>query len=365
VTTEPPPPVELSPAAVAEAKALTGRHGIGVLGYGKVARRWQVPSYQAAGLDVVAVCDTDSAARDIASAAVPDARVYATLNELFADDAVTVVDLATRPTGRLDLIREIVTAGKHVLAQKPLAAGVQGIADLAELADRSGVRVAVNQNGRFAPAWRETGWLLQTGRIGTVRAITHTFDTALSWVPDPVVQGTDQFLLFDYSNHWIDVSRHWFGADPVVVVQAMTYDAGPDANGVLQQTGWISLETASGANALIRAAAAGRSHAGHRFIVQGELGTIRGDVDTIEDEYVEVDTGSGRDGGAGRERMPIEGGWFPDGFLGSMVALLQAVEVGRQPDHSLADNVYTVAIVAAACESARRGGARVETVHPD
>lgn len=344
----------ISDPAMAEAKALTGRHKIGVLGYGSVARRWQVPSYQAAGLDVVAICDVDPAAREAAAGV----RVYASVDELLADDEVTVVDLATRPTGRLELISQIVAAGKHVLAQKPLTSAVDRIAEVVAEADAAGVLVAVNQNGRFAPAWRETTRLLRDGRIGAVRAITHVYDTALRWWPDVELQGTDQFLLFDYSNHWIDISRHWFGEDPVTAVQAMTYDAPLDAEGALQQTGWISLETRSGANALIRTAASGRSHGGHAFVVQGELGTIRGDVDAVVDEYVELDTGTGRDNGAGRQRLPIEGGWFPDAFLGSMVGLLQAIDSGRQPVHSLADNLHTVAAVAAACTSARNAGAR-------
>ena len=45
---------------------------------------------------------------------------------------------------------------------------------------------------------------------------------------------------------------------------------------------------------MIRGAAAGITHAGHRFVVQGDRGTIRGDVDSLDGEYLYVDDGNER-----------------------------------------------------------------------
>ena len=51
-------------------------------------------------------------------------RVFASLDELLADPAIDIVDIATGPEVRLELIARAVEAGKHVLAQKPLALDV-------------------------------------------------------------------------------------------------------------------------------------------------------------------------------------------------------------------------------------------------
>jgi predicted dehydrogenase len=354
MTTSPSAPVvTLSAAALAEARSLRDRPGIGVLGYGSVARRWQVPSYVAAGLNVVAICDRDPAALEAAHQAYPWARLYDSAGELLSDSDVAVVDLATRPPGRLALIEQAVAARRHVLAQKPLCSDPADVDRLLAVVRGSGSTVAVNQNGRFAPAWRTATGMLRKGRLGGIRAMTHVYDTNLRWLPDPQRQGTSQFLLFDYSNHWLDICRYWLEPDRVVAVQAMAYEMAVGGDGLVQQSMWASLEAASGANIVIRGAAAGITHAGHHFFVQGDHGTIRGDVDSIDGEYLEFDEGKGS------VREPLHGSWFPDGFLGSMVQLLRSIEVNQPPGHSLADNRRTVALVAAVCQSAREGGARV------
>ncbi len=327
--------------------------GIGVVGYGRVARRWHIPSYRRGGLDVVAICDSNEAALGQAEADWPGIRLHSSYGDLLSDPAVTVVDLATGPVNRIDLIDAAIAARRHVLAQKPLASRLDGLAELVQRAAAARVQVAVNQNGRFAPAWREATRLLREGAVGRLLAITHLYDTCVRWKPDPERHGTHQFLLFDYSNHWIDISAFWLDPDEVVAVQAMAYDSVHHNDGELQQTMWISMESAAGVSILIRGAAAGISHTGHQFIIQGDTGTLRGQVDSSTGETLEWDDGNGRC------PVHLDGEWFGDGFLGSMVELLDAVRAGRQPLHSLADNLRTVALVTAVCASARADGARI------
>jgi predicted dehydrogenase len=309
--------------------------------------------YRQAGMAVQAICDTDEASLRQAAADWPDIRRYASLDQVLSDPAVRVVDLATGPEGRPELIRRAIEAGRHVLAQKPVAQTPAGLADLVTMAKAAKVVVAVNQNGRFAPAWRRASDLLQAGAIGPVRTVTHVYDTNLRWLPDLRRHGTSHFLLFDYSNHWIDISAYWLRPDRIVAVQAMDYDSVLHPDGDLQQSMWISMESASGASVLIRGAAAGRSHVGHDFIVQGTAGTLRGRVDSVAGELLELDDGQGR------KAVPLKGEWFGDGFTGSMTELLDAIRVGRQPIHNLADNLSTVELVAAVCTSSEAGGSRV------
>ena len=85
------------------------------------------------------------------------------LDELLAQPEVDIVDIATGPEVRLELIARAVEAGKHVLAQKPLALDVEA----ARRSRRGGraprVKIAVNQNGRWSPPWR-IATLLLSGR---------------------------------------------------------------------------------------------------------------------------------------------------------------------------------------------------------
>ena len=56
-----------------------------------------------------------------------------------------------------------------------------------------------------------------------------------------------------------------------------------------------------------------------------------------------------------RVRFPIEGAWFPEAFGGSMGELMAALNDGREPLTSSADNLNTIRIAAAGVRSADEG----------
>ena len=51
----------------------------------------------------------------------------------------------------------------------------------------------------------------------------------------------------------------------------------------------------------------------------------------------------------------LEGGWFPDGFHGSMGELLCAIEEGREPLNNARENLHSLAFCFAAIASATEG----------
>ena len=144
------------------------RSGVAVLGAGTIAQSAHLPAYAQHGVGVTGVWSRNPAR----TAGLRDrfpfvGRVYASADELLADPEVRFVDLATGPEGRLAWLERIIDAGKHVLAQKPLVATAEDLAALPAVlarADAAGVRVAVNQNGRWAPPWRLTTLLLRAAR---------------------------------------------------------------------------------------------------------------------------------------------------------------------------------------------------------
>ena len=60
-------------------------------------------------------------------------------------------------------------------------------------------------------------------------------------------------------------------------------------------------------------------------------------------------------------KVPIEGSWFPEAFIGSMAQVMRAKE-GSEPDMptSVEDVIKTMACVEAAYESSRLGGVKPE-----
>jgi predicted dehydrogenase len=333
------------------------RFGIGFIGCGSVVRKWQLPHYRANGLRIVGLWDRDKTAIESVLQQHTELHAYESLDALLDDPAIAVVDIATTVTGRADLIRKALVAGKHVLAQKPLCCDTKELNSIREaVAAAPDVRLAVNFNGRWAPPWRVATALVHAGAIGDVVAITHLHDFSMNWLPDIERHGSPLFLLFDYMIHWVDISLTWSGARHSLRVSAdvATRRVGGDV-GLVSQVGWLNFTSDDGLSVTIRSVAAARRYTGHPFLVHGTTGTLRGAVDApVGGDYVEIDNGSLV------ERPTLEGNWFPDGFVGSMGELLLAVEEEREPEHGFRSGARTQTVILAACRSAEAGGLPVE-----
>jgi predicted dehydrogenase len=273
---------------------------------------------------------------------------------LLADDEVEIVDIATRPDIRPQLIRQAIGAGKHVLAQKPLALDVGAARDVTEEAERRGVNVAVNQNGRWAPPWRIATLLIDQGAVGEVQAVTHLHDRYLPPLVGTHFDELEHFVIYDFSVHWIDISRCWLDGRTVEAVRARDYrtpNQPPEAKS--PWGAWVEIQYADGASALIRSVGDARtSRPSCPFWVHGTEGTIRGSV-LLDSDFVELE----RDGVT--SRYALEGAWLPDGFAGTLGELICAIAEEREPFNSARHNLLSLAMTLAACKSAEEGGRAV------
>ncbi|WP_208720227.1 Gfo/Idh/MocA family protein [Amycolatopsis circi] len=148
---------------------------LGVLGCARVARRRFLPALAAAsGLELTAVASRDPA-RAAEFAAEFGGEAVAGYRNLLDRDDVDAVYLPL-PTGlHFDWARQALTAGKHVLAEKPLTAGLGETEELVELARRTGLLLRENLmflHHRQHTAVRE---LVASGEIGDLRSISAVF----------------------------------------------------------------------------------------------------------------------------------------------------------------------------------------------
>jgi predicted dehydrogenase len=287
-------------------------------------------------------------------------RVYGSAEELLADPEVRYVDLATGPAGRLRWIEAAIDAGKHVLAQKPLTLSVEDLARLPAVLDRAraaGVRVAVNHNGRWAPAWRAATLLVRQGAIGEVVGVTHIHDKALPPLAGTPFDDVPHMLLTDYLLHWVDITRTWLhdggreARGTVTSVQAR--DSRVPGQPAEARNPWsadLSLATAGGATATLRIVGnVVATRPGVPFWIHGTTGTLRGSV-LLQSDRLELDSGSET------REVGLSGGWFVDAFAATLGELMSAVEEDREPEHGAADAAQSVALVLAARASADLGG---------
>jgi predicted dehydrogenase len=283
--------------------------------------------------------------------------VHDSVDALLADPRVGVVDIATGPAGRLDLMEAAVAAGKHVLAQKPLSvdgAELPRVRRLLDAARERGIRIAVNQNARWAPAWRVATLLVWDGAVGDVVGVTHLHDKPLPPLAGTPFDDVPHMLIADYLVHWIDITRCWLEGSRVVSVSAQDsrVPAQPDSARNPWHAG-IQFSTSTGASASLRIVGDARTTTGGcPFWIHGTEGTIRGSV-LLGSDFVELDRGGQR------ERLALEGQWFTDGFAGAMGELLSAIAEDREPENSADHVLATVRLGLAAAESAEAEGVPV------
>ncbi|MEJ7629226.1 MAG: Gfo/Idh/MocA family oxidoreductase [Nocardioidaceae bacterium] len=341
------------------------RSGVAILGCGTIAQSAHLPAYLEHGVGVTGVWSRSPGTTASVRERFPlVGRVYGSAAELLADDEVRFVDIATGPDHRLRWIEAAVSAGKHVLAQKPLvlaAEELERLPDLLARADDAGVRVAVNHNGRWAPPWRAASLLLRRGAIGEVVGVTHLHDKALPPLVGTPFDDLPHMLLTDYLLHWVDISRCWLiegsagGRGVVTSVQATDSRVpGQPADSRNPWSATVALTAASGATANLRiVGSVVTAEPACPFWIHGTTGTLRGSV-LLDSDRLQLD-----DGRELRD-VALRGAWFVDGFAATMGELMCAVAEGRQPENSAADAAASVALVLAARQSAQEGGSPVD-----
>ena len=141
----------LTCAAAAIQSVLMAR--IGIIGTGWGARV-QAPSFREAGLEVVSIAgyrpaNTKKIASELSLKPFDDWR------ELIADASIDLISIVTPPSEHLEMATAALSAGKHVLCEKPTARNVAEAEQLVEVGRRAPDRIAlIDHELRFLPSFR-------------------------------------------------------------------------------------------------------------------------------------------------------------------------------------------------------------------
>jgi len=325
------------------------RPAIALIGCGGITK-WHLTAYKNAGYRVLMLCDVDrQRAKQRCDEFYPDAIATDDVRQVLARDDVEVVDITTHPPERPPLIEAALRARKHVLSQKPFVLDLDVGARLADLADQMGVRLAVNQNARWAPHFSYIREAARAGLLGDIDAIHCDVHWDHSWVQGTTFEAIRHLILYDFAIHWFDfVATVMRDAQPRRVYASMARSATQAiAPPLLAQT---MIEYESTQVSLIYDGFT-RFDRLDRTLVVGSLGAIRSSGTTTEEQRVELTTAEGI------ARPRLTGSWFPDGFHGTMAELLCAIAENREPSHSARNNLGSLALCFAAVTSAERGEA--------
>ena len=192
------------------------QHGlrIGVLGTGW-GTRISVPALRAEGWHVAALWsrNAERAAAQAAELGIPFATHDASALIHRPDiDAVTIV--TPTPTHR-DLCLEALAAGKHVLAEKPMAMNAGEAEEMAAAAESAGVTAMINFEFRFTPQRLHVQRLVADGYLGSLRhGMVELYwapplaERELNWRSQAAMGGG---VLNEHGSHYIDALHQWLG----------------------------------------------------------------------------------------------------------------------------------------------------------
>lgn len=327
------------------------RPKIALIGCGGISE-YHLRAYRAMELDVVALCDRELARAEKRRAEFfPDANVCDDYRELVGRRDIAVVDVALHPAERIEVIEACLRARKHVLSQKPFVLDLDVGERLVELAAAQGVRLAVNQNGRWAPHFSYLAAAIHGGIIGDVASVDCTLQWDHTWTAGTAFEAVHHLVLFDFGIHWFDiVARFLRGRTPRRVwasVERATFQAMRPP-----MLAHVAIDY-DGAQARLNFNGHVKPGQEDRTVVCGNRGTLRSFGPSLSDQAVFLHTAEGE------AQVPLKGTWFANGFQGAMGELLCAIEENREPTHSARNNLETLSLCFAALASADTGQPQV------
>jgi predicted dehydrogenase len=324
----------------------TYRPRIGVIGAGGIVSA-HLDAYRTAGWEVAAICNrTRSKAEAKAAEFAPAARVTDHWQDILNDPRIDVVDITPHPADRLPIIEAALRAGKHVLSQKPFVLDLAEGRRLVTLARANGVKLAVNQNGRWAPHLAYMREAVHAGLIGDVISAHISIHWNHGWIAGTPFEQIEDLILYDFGIHWFDFLRSITGNRARSVFATAAHATGQTAKAPLLAQVLVQME--GGQASLVFDGATPHGPRDTTYVA-GTKGSLQSDGPDLGKQSVALTTA------AGIARPQLQGTWFNDGFRGAMGALLVAIEEDSEPANGAEENLDSLALAFAAIQSRRTG----------
>jgi len=171
-------------------------------------------------VNIVAIADfIVEKAQLIASTVGPHCKAYDSLENLLKDDQILHIHAVVicTPTGfHGQNIKEALTAGKHVLCEKPISYSLEEVDQCYNLAKEKGRHLLCGFQRRHDPNFAKLKSVLDSGKVGKllkVRSISR--DNPLHVSVEYLK--TSGGIIFDCSVHDLDMLRFVTGEDPISV----------------------------------------------------------------------------------------------------------------------------------------------------
>ncbi|AKR57296.1 oxidoreductase [Devosia sp. H5989] len=321
-----------------------------IIGGGGIVGDAHLPAYRLAGLPVAGVYDLDLAKAG-AMAEKWGIRAFSTLEEAIATPNA-VYDLALPPSAHLKVLPSL-PDGAAVLLQKPMGSDLAEATEILKLCRAKDLRAAVNFQLRFSPMFLALKDAVDRGWLGDIVDVEVHLNLVTPWQLFSFLKGLPRIEIAVHSIHYLDAIRFFLGNPGGVHARTL----GHPSTDLAQTRTSALIDFAPGQRVTLSINHNhdfGRRFQDASFRIEGSEGAAMVKLGVLLDyPKGEPDelwiTRRGEDW----TQVPLEGGWFPHAFRGTM-SNLQRFAAGEDETlvTSVEDAWYTMALTEAAFASA-------------
>ena len=343
-----------------------------IIGAGGIVQDAHLPAYRKGGLRVAAVVDHDpDRARTVArewNISTAAGSLAALLPQL---DRPVVFDVAVPAPSIMDVLREL-PHGSAVLIQKPLGETLAEAESIVRLCRERALAAAVNFQLRWAPNMLLARAITDAGELGTLHDIEVQVSTYMPWQLWSFLSTAPRLEIVYHSIHYVDLVRSWLGNPQRVFARTVRNPRTPELAAtksviVMDYNEWTRVMIATN-----HAQDLPYPELQHSYVQwEGTAGLMRAQMGV----NLDYPKGRGdtleffpRNGNASRSpgQQPVEGEWFPDAFLGSMLSVQRFAlgEADTLPTR-VDDALDTMRVVEAAYRSSEHGGEALPLVESE
>jgi predicted dehydrogenase len=327
-----------------------------IIGAGGIMNDAHLPAYRKAGWTVGGIYDVDAGRAKATAEKFGIGRVFGSLEEVCKMRDV-VFDVAVPPEYSYATVQAL-PVGSPVLLQKPMGVDLKDAQRIRNACHERKQTAAVNFQLRFSPMMLALRDALTQGLLGQIVDVEVRLNLRTPWELFPFLEKLDRVEIQVHSVHYLDWIRSILGEPKGVYARTVQHPAFPKLKST--KTSAIldygnNLRCCLSINHNFEF---GPQHEAASVSVQGTNGAavitlgLLLNYPTGKPETVEITT---RD--LPWTQVPIDGRWFPDGFVGRM-ANLQRFIAGEDSElvSSVDDALKTMAVVEACYASNAHGG---------
>jgi predicted dehydrogenase len=315
---------------------------LGIVGAGGIAKGYAelLPSSTTATCVAVADVNGDAATAMAGGLGCP---AFASADELAGVEGLEAVVLCTPPVTHGVLAERFADIGVHVLSEKPLAVNRTAAAEMAAIAERTGIVLTMATKFRFCDDVNRAALIASSGRIGDIRLVENAFTSRVDmggrWNSDPAVAGGG--VLVDNGTHSVDLVRYLLGP----IAEVLAVETSRPSSFRVDDTARLHLRTDAGTDAHVDLSWSIDKSLPTFLNIYGTLGEIR--VGWRESAW-RLHGGEWEVIGTGYAKGPAMGG--------ALDAFCRAVRGEAALPVTVDDGIAAATCIDAAYESLRRGG---------